>query len=139
MERSLERDDTIALGMAIHRLVLARGLYRTFHRFGAGIAEKDIVRKTLLAQPVAERLLFRDTEQIGDVDRLVCLRSDCIRDPRMRMAERVDGYAGGEVEITLTIRGDEPGALSVVKRKIDTRESRKKMSGAHGRFLICGV
>ena len=52
----------------------------------------------------------------------------------MRMAERIDGDAGGEVEIALAVGGGEPRALPVIERKIDPRESRKKMSGAHGTF-----
>ena len=74
VERALEGDDAIALGLAVDRVELARGLDRAFHRLGAGIAEEDVVRKACGAQPVAELLLLGNAEQIGDVDRLVRLR-----------------------------------------------------------------
>ena len=94
VEGALEGDDAIALGLAVHRLELARGLDRAFHRLGAGIAEEHVVREALRAQPIGKLLLLGHAEQVGHVDRLVRLRGDRIRDLRMRMAERVDGDAG---------------------------------------------
>src|SRR5580700_7426099 len=49
----------------------------------------------------------------------------------MRMAERVDGNAGGKVEIAVAIGGDEPNALAPLKGEVDTRESRHQMR-SHG-------
>src|SRR4051794_41598422 len=62
------------------------------------------------------------------------LRGDRVGHFRVCMAERVDGNARGEVEIALAVRGGEPAALPLLERKIDARESRQKMSGAHGGF-----
>jgi hypothetical protein len=43
----------------------------------------------------------------------------------MRVTECVDGDAGGKIQISLAVRRGEPAALAVVKRKVDTRESRQ--------------
>ena len=136
MERALEGDDAIALGLTVVGVELARGLDRAFHRLGAGIAEEHVVRKARRAQPVAELLLLGHAEQIGDVDRLVRLVGDRLRDLRMRVAERVHRDAGGEVEIALAVRRGEPAAFTVVERKVDPRECRKQMSGAHGTLSL---
>jgi hypothetical protein len=49
----------------------------------------------------------------------------------MGVPERIHRDAGGEVEIALAIRGSEPRPLAVIERKVNTRESRQKMRGAH--------
>jgi hypothetical protein len=118
--------------MIIDGVELARSLDRAFHRLGAGIGEEHVIGKALRAQPIGELFLLGDAEQIGDVDRLLRLRGDCGRDLRMRVAERVHGDAGGEVEIALAVGGGEPCALAVIERKVNTREGRQKMRGAHG-------
>jgi len=67
MERALERDQAIALGMPANRMVLARGLDRAFQRFGARIGEKDHVGKGLLDQTAGQPLAFRNAVKVGDV------------------------------------------------------------------------
>ena len=59
MERALEGDDAVPLGMAGHRLVFTRRLDRAFHGFGAGIAEEGDVGKARGAQPLCHSLGFR--------------------------------------------------------------------------------
>ena len=63
------------------------------------------------------------------------LRGERLDELRMRVAERVDGDAGGEIEIALAVGGGEPGALAALEREVDAREGRQKMRGAHGTFL----
>src|ERR1700704_6969453 len=60
------------------------------------------------------------------------LRGDRIRDLRMRVAKRIDGNAGGKVEIALAIGRGEPHALSVVESQIDARECRQQVRSCHG-------
>jgi hypothetical protein len=45
----------------------------------------------------------------------------------MRMAERIDRDARGEVEIALAVGGDQPRALAALEREIDPGEDRKQM------------
>ena len=45
MERALEGDETIALGMALGGVIVARDLDRALHRFGAGMTEEHEIRK----------------------------------------------------------------------------------------------
>src|SRR3954452_25587187 len=105
MESAFESDDTIAFRLAVHRVELARGLDRALHRLGARIGEKHIVGKAFGAKPVGELLLLGYPEQIGDMDRLVCLARDRVGDLWMRVAERIHRNPGGEVEIALAIEG----------------------------------
>src|SRR6185437_6545055 len=67
VERALERDETIALGMAVGGMVAPRALDRAFHRFRAGIGEKDKIGKTLFAQPQREPFAVRALEQVRHV------------------------------------------------------------------------
>src|SRR5205085_1290012 len=135
VERALEGDDAVTLGTAVDGVELARGLDRAFHRLRAGILEKHVVGKALLAQPVRELLLLGNPKQVGDVDRLMGLRGDRVRDLRMRVAERIDGNARGEVEIARAVGGVEPHTLPPLEAQVDTREGRQQMSGAHDTFL----
>src|SRR5258708_4658316 len=50
---------------------------------------------------------------------------------RMRMAERVDGDAGGEIEIPVAVGGHQPNALAPLEGEVDTCESRHQMR-SHG-------
>ena len=47
--------------------------------------------------------------------------------PRMRVAERVDGDARREVEIALARGRDQPGALAPLEGEVDAREGRQEM------------
>ncbi len=46
---------------------------------------------------------------------------------RMRMPERIDGDAGGEIEIALAIGGDEPNAFAPLESEGNTRKGRHQM------------
>ena len=84
VERALEADDAVALGMAVGGLVLAHHLDDAFHRLGAGIGEKHLVGEGHRAQPLGQPLAFGDAIEIGDVDDLLGLLGD--RLDHMRMA-----------------------------------------------------
>src|ERR1700724_1688139 len=45
----------------------------------------------------------------------------------MRMAERVHGDAGGEIEIALAVGRDEPGAFAPLEGEVDACECRQQM------------
>ena len=62
VKRPLEGDDPEALGPAIDRVVLARGLDRAFERFGAGIAEEHQVGERRAAQSFGEPLPLGNAE-----------------------------------------------------------------------------
>src|SRR5690348_5183178 len=49
------------------------------------------------------------------------------RQMRMGVAERVDGDAGGEIEIAFAVRGDEPYAFAPLEGEVDTRKGRHQM------------
>jgi hypothetical protein len=112
---------------AVHGVEFARALDRAFHRLGAGIAEEHVVREARGAQPLGQPLALRDAEQVRYVDELGGLLRERLREPRMRVAERIHGNTGGEVEIALARGRRQPGALAPLEREVDARKSRQKM------------
>ena len=121
VERALEGDDAVALRPAVRRLVFAHHLDDAFHRLGAGVGEEHRVGEACGAQPVGQPLALRDAVEIGDVQHLGRLRRDRRDQVRMRMAERVDRDARGEIEIALAVGRDQPSALAPLESEIDTR------------------
>ena len=101
VERALEGDDAIALGMALGGVIAARDLDRAFHRFGAGITEEHQIGKALLAQPCGELVAVRAPEQVRHVPELGGLLLQGCDQMRMAVAKRIDRDARGEVEIAL--------------------------------------
>ena len=41
------------------------------------------------------------------------------------MAERIDGDAGGEIEVALTLRREQPSALAPLESEVDARIGRQ--------------
>ena len=113
--------------MAFGGVIFARDLDRAFHRLGAGIGEEHEVGKALLAQPRREPLAIRALEQVRHVPQLGGLLLQCRDQMRMRMAERIDRDAGGEIEIALAIGRDQPRALAALETEIDPGEYGKQM------------
>ena len=54
-----------------------------------------------------------------------------VDEARMRVAERVDRDAGGEIEIALAIGRDQPNAFAPLEGEVDARIGRQQMRG-HG-------
>ena len=115
----------IALRLAVRRLIFARHLDRAFDRLGAGILEEHGVGEGRLAQPVGQPLAFRDAVQVGDVPELLRLLVERAHQPRMRMSKRIDGDAGGEIEIALAVSREQPRALAPLESEVDARISRQ--------------
>ena len=115
VEGAFEGDDAEALGMALDELVAARRLDGAFERLGAGIGEEHLVGEGGVDQPLAEPALPRNLVEIGDVPELVGLLGQRRDQMRMAVAQRIDGDAAGEIEISLALVGDQPGALATVE------------------------
>ena len=122
---ALKRNDAEALRRARHRLIFARHLDRAFDRLGAGILEEHGVGKAQGAQPVGELFAFRNAVEVGDVPDFLRLRGQRFDQIRMRVAERVDGNARGEVEIAIAVSRDQPSALAPLESEVDARISRQ--------------
>ena len=127
VERALEGDEAIALGMALGGVIAARDLDRAFHRFGAGIAEEHQIRKALFAQPRRELVAVGRLEQVRHVPEFGGLLLQRRDQMRMAMAERIHRDAGGEVEIALAIGRDQPGALAALETEIDPGKDGEQM------------
>jgi hypothetical protein len=118
VESALERDDVEALGLAVHRMILARHLDGGLVRLGARIGEEHHIGEGRVRQTRRELLAGRVLIQVRQVPNLGGLARQRLDEMGMRMAERVDRDAGPEIEIASPIGRDEPGALSVVEGEI---------------------
>jgi hypothetical protein len=47
----------------------------------------------------------------------------------MRMTQRIDRDPGGEIEVALTLFGDQPDALAPLESEVDARIGRQEMRG----------
>ena len=77
------------------------------------------------AQPVGQPFAFRDAVEIGDVPDLVRLLGQRLDQMRMRVAKRIDGDAGGEIEVALAFGREQPSALAPLESEVDARISRQ--------------
>ena len=117
--------------MALGGMMLARDFNRAFHRLRAGIGEEHEVGKALLAQPRREPLAVRALEQVRHVPEFCRLLLQGGDQRWVRVTERVDRDAGGEVEIALAIGCDQPSALAALEGEIDP--------GEYGEQMRCGA
>ena len=111
VESALEGEDVVLAGVTLGKVVAPGRLDRAFQRLGARIGEEHLVGEGRLRQPAAEAFLAGDlveVRQVPDLLGLVLQRGD---EMGMGVAQRIDGDAGGEIEISLAILGDEPHAL----------------------------
>ena len=131
VEGAFEGDGAVALGMAVDVVIAARGLDRAFQRLGAGIGEEDLVGEGVFDQPLGEPALARDLVEIGDVPELAGLLGQRRDQMRMAVAERIDGDAAGEVEISLAIGLDQPDTLAPLESQGGARKGLVKRRTAH--------
>ncbi|OIQ71037.1 hypothetical protein GALL_473500 [mine drainage metagenome] len=129
MERALEGDDPVALGVTLGGVIFTRDLDRAFHRLGTGICEKHKVGKARLAQARSEPLAIRTLEQVRHVPELRRLFLECCDQMRMTVAQRIHRDTGGEIEIALAIGRNQPRALAALEAEID--------SGKYGKQMRC--
>ncbi len=115
VEGALEGDDAEALRRALGEMIAPRRLDGAFHRLGAGIAEEDAVGEGRIHQPLAERPLAGNLENVGDVPELVGLRLQRVDDVRVRVAEHVHRDAAHEVQVASAVGADEPRALAALE------------------------
>jgi len=128
--------------MALHGVIAPRDLDGALHRLGAGIAEEHLVGEARFAQPRGEPLAVRALEQVRHVPELGGLLLQRGDQMRMRVTERVDRDAAGEVEITLAVSAEQPRAFAALERDIgageDRQEVRRCCSRGHGHPIKSG-
>ena len=134
VEGAFEGDEPVALGRAVLEMIAPRGLDCAFDGLGAGIGEEHHVGEGRRGEPRPEPLLLGDAMQIGDVPELVGLLGERRDQTRMRVPERGDGHAAGEVEIALAFRGVEIGAVPAGEGKLAAGIGRKE--GRHRIFAV---
>ena len=118
VERRLEADDLVALGLAVHELILADQLDAALDRLGARVAEEHRVGERILDQPLGQLLAVADAEQVRGVPELAALLGQSLDQSGMAVAQRVHGDAGGKVQVTSAVRRVEIVALSAFEHDV---------------------
>src|SRR5690606_5930884 len=100
MEGAFECDDADAVFLTAYIVIAPRGLDGAFQRFGARIGEEDLVGESRFHQPLAQPVLARNFIEVGNVPESARLVRESGNQMRMGVAQRVHGYARGEVQIS---------------------------------------
>jgi hypothetical protein len=118
VERRLEADDLVALGLAVHELILADQLDAALDGFRTRVAEEHRLGERHLGQPLGQLLAVADAVEVGGMPQLLALFGQCLDQGRMAVAERVHGDAGGKVQVTSAVRRVEIVALSAFEHDV---------------------
>ena len=110
-----------AFGPAVHVVIAPRQLDGALAGFRARIAEEHLVGERHLAQPLRQPLLSGDAIEVGGVPHLVGLLGQRIDQLGMRVAQRIDGNAAGEIQIAIAVGGDQPGAFAALEHEVGAR------------------
>ena len=124
VERALEGQHPIALGMAVDPLAPARHLDRRLVRLRARIGEEDEIGEGRVDEAAGEALALRILIEIRHVPELRALSHQGLDQMRMRVSDGGHRDAGAEVEVALARRRDEPAALSALEGDIGPRVGR---------------
>ena len=134
VERALEGQHPIALGMAVDRMPPPRHLHRRLVGLGARIGEEDEVGEGRLGKTAREALAFGILVEVRNVPQLRALVDQGFDEVRMGVADRGHGDAGAEIEIALPARRHEPAALAALESDIGPR-----VGGNDGGSRVGGV
>jgi hypothetical protein len=113
VERVLERDDAVAILLALHVERPARELEHALHRLGSGVAEERAIHAGQLAEALRELDVRTVVEVVGEVDHLRGLLGDGGEQPGVRVTQRVDRDATVHVEVALARDIPQLGAATV--------------------------
>ena len=119
MERTGGANHLFALGITVHKMVFAGNFQRPFHRLGAGITEEASVSEGIGDQTIGELLLPRDVVQVRDMPKLASLFLHLGDQMRVRVAQRIGRYTGGEVEESSPISAIQVGPFAPLESDVD--------------------
>jgi hypothetical protein len=117
VERVFERDDAVAVRLALGEEVAAGELDHRLVGLGAGVAEEGPVKAGHRAELLGEAQVLGVVEVVRDVHEPPRLLGDGRDEAGMSVPERRDGHARGEVEVAAALGVEELGAFSSVKDK----------------------
>ncbi len=118
VESALERDEAPALRPPARVVIAPRRLDGGLAGFGARVAEEYPVGERRRDEPLRQGFLVADAIEIGRVPELLGLLGQRRDEPRMRMAQYVDGDARCEVQVAVARTRDEPSALAALEDQI---------------------
>ena len=136
VEGVVEGDKLEAFFAARVLVVGTRGLDRAFDRFGARIREEHGVRECEIDQPLGQPLTLRAAVKVRDMHQRGRLLLDRADQVGMRMAEQVDRYTGGEIEIARAVLGDQVAVISAHRPNVAPGiDGHQRGNGHHGKVL----
>ncbi len=112
VERAGERDDLVALRLALGEVIVPRGLDGALDRLSARVGEEHRVRESRIDQALTEPFLLGDREDVGGVPYLFGRLLQRLDQMRVGVTERIDRDAGVEIEISGSVLRDEAHALA---------------------------
>ena len=95
------------------------------------LAKKTTSAKVAADEALGEPLALRNPEEVRGVPDLAGLLGEGRDEVRVGVAERVDGDAGAEIEVSLPVAPEKPGTLPLFERQIGARVGRQQRGG-HG-------
>ena len=126
VEGAVESDEMESLGMAVHRMVLARGLDRPLERLGPRVGEEHVVGEARGREPFRQPFRLRDLEQVRRMPQVLRLFGQGGNEMGMGIAERGDGDAAAEIEVALALRTRQPHAVAARESEIVSGIGRKQ-------------
>ena len=137
MEGTVEGDDVELFRVSLVEVIAARRLDGAFDRFGTGIGEEDLVGKGVGDETAGQTLLARSLIEVRRVPELFGLGLQRFDQMGMRMAQRIHGHTGCEIEISLAVFRNEPDALAALETERRTGITVIKRRGfGHGASLL---
>ena len=124
VERLRERDDLDLVRTELLDRVTAREFQRGFVRFGAGVREKGAIGEGQVGQAFRETQHRRVRVAVADVPELFALLVQHFQQFGMRVAERGDGDAAGEVDIVTAVGVPDARAEAAIGHEIRRSEDR---------------
>ena len=116
VERARAGEDRAPFGFAFAIRELARELDRGFVRFRPRVTEEDAFEAGARGEFVRKRTGGLVVEQVARLHERPRLFRDGLRDGGMRVAERADGDAGDQVEISVALGVDQLAAFAAHDR-----------------------
>ena len=121
VKSALERQDAIALRMAVDPLAPARHLDRRLVGLSARIGEEHEIGEGRIRQTAGKPFAFRILVQVRDVPELRALTGQRLHHMGMGVSDRGHRNAGAEVEIAFAGRRDQPAPLSTLEGDVCAR------------------
>ena len=130
-----EGDNLEPVRIAAVLVIGAHRLDRAFDRFGTRIGEEHRIGESEIDKALRQMLALRAAIEVRDVHQGLRLARDGAGQPRMRMAQRIDGNPCREIEVALAVFADQVTMIAAHRPDIAPAINGHERSDRHGNFL----